>query len=183
MAGLADRFDRRFLVVSPRAPLQVGPFAFAWLRVTFTPDGPVIDADEARDAWATAGRFVDEAVGAYGADPERVFLAGFSQGGIVALGTILTEPERVTGAVCMSGRLPPEVLPLLAPDERLRGRPILIVHGRDDETLGIGFARSARAILEGLPVVLTYRELELGHTTSEESLGLVADWLAARLDS
>ena len=27
MAGLADRFDRRYLVVSPRAPIETEPYA------------------------------------------------------------------------------------------------------------------------------------------------------------
>ena len=183
MAGLAPSFDPRCIVISARAPLQVGPFAWAWLDVTFTPDGPVIDADQAREAWLGMARFVREAVAAYEADPHRVFLGGFSQGGIVALMTMLTAPELLAGAFCMSGRLPPEVLPHAAAPDRLAGKPVLIVHGWQDEVLGIAYAREARRRLADLPVDLTYRELELGHTTSEESIAAVARWLTDRLDA
>lgn len=181
MASLAEAFDPRFLILSVRSPIEVGPFAFAWFHVTFTPDGPVINGDEAREAWTRLAAFVEEAAGAYGADPERVFAAGFSQGGIVALMTMLTAPERLAGAICMSGRLPPEVLPHVVSPDRLRGRPILILHGLHDDVLGIELARRARRTLEQLPVDLTYRELELGHTTSPESLDIAAGWLRRRL--
>ena len=182
MAGLSRSFDPRFIVISARSPIQLAPFAFAWFHVTFTADGPVIDGDEAHVAWSRMTAFVDEAVAAYGADPAQVFLAGFSQGGIVALATLLTAPERIAGAVCMSGRLPPEVLPHVAAAERLRGKPVLIVHGVHDDVLGVDFARGARATLGRWPVDLVYHELDLGHTTSPASLALVAGWLTDRIE-
>jgi phospholipase/carboxylesterase len=111
MAQIAPAFDPRFVVVSVRSPLAIGPSAFAWFHVTFTAQGPVIATEEAEAGWTLLARFIDEAVVAYGADPARVFLAGFSQGGIMALATLLTAPGKVAGAVSMSGRLLPEVLP------------------------------------------------------------------------
>lgn len=183
MAALAPEMDPRFLVLSARSPLALGPNSFAWFHVTFTAQGPVIVADEAAAGWARIAAFIDEAVATYDADPARVYLGGFSQGAIMALATLLTAPERVAGAVAMSGRLLPEVLPHVASPERLRGRPVLLVHGELDDKLGIHFARSARATLSGFPVDLTYRELPIGHAVTRQSLDVVAGWLAARLDA
>lgn len=181
MAALTAWFDPRFIIVSARAPIELEPFAFAWLRVTFTPDGPVIEGDDAVDACRGAAAFVDEAVAAYGADPGRVYLAGFSQGGIVGLGTLLTAPEKVAGVVCMSGRLPPELLPHVVSPDRLRDKPVLLVHGVHDQTLSIDYARHARAFLGTLPVDLDYHEFEMAHSTTDESMAIVAGWLTARL--
>lgn len=183
MASMAGAFDPRFLVVSARSPIGLGPDAFAWFHVTFTAQGPVIDRAEAEAGWAHLARFVDEAVAAYDADPSRVYLAGFSQGGIMALATLLTAPERVAGAVVMSGRLLPEVLPHAAPDDALRGRRVLVVHGTADEKLGIGLARWAREQLEHLPLALTYRELPMGHGVTPASLAVATAWLSASLDA
>jgi len=182
MAGLAPELDARLLVVSVRSPIELGPFSFGWYPVEFAWDGPRIDAREARAGWERAGAFVDEAVAALGADPGRVFVAGFSQGGIIALALLLTSPERVAGAICMSGRLPAEVLPHVAGADRLRGKPVLIVHGTEDRTLPIDYGRAARDTLAGLPVALDYHELDLGHTTSPESVRVVSDWIARRLE-
>ena len=182
MASLAPAFDPRFLVVSARSPLTLGLDAFGWFHVTFSAQGPVINAAEAAAGWAHVARFIDEVVQAYGADAERVYVAGFSQGGIMALATLLTSPERIAGAVMMSGRLLPEVLPHTAPVASLREKPLLIVHGGTDEVLGIHFARDARKQLASLPLALTYTELPMGHQVTQESLAAASTWLTALLE-
>ena len=183
MAALASAFDPRFIVISARSPIVLGPASFAWFHVTFTNQGPVIERAEAEAGWGMLASFIDEAVGAYAADPERVFVAGFSQGGIMSLAALLTAPQRVAGAVCMSGRLLPEVLPNVAERRLLDRKPVLIVHGTRDETLGIEFARSARETLETCGLDITYREFPMGHQITLESLDEVTTWLALRLDA
>ncbi|NUS96193.1 MAG: alpha/beta hydrolase fold domain-containing protein [Gemmatimonadaceae bacterium] len=182
MAQLAPAFDPRFIVLSVRSPLVFGPNGFGWFHVTFTAQGPVIVAEEAEAGWTHLARFVDEAVAAYGADPARVFMGGFSQGGIMALATMVTAPQKLAGAISMSGRLLPEALARAATPEALRDKPLLIVHGTADEKLGIHLARWAREQLERLPVALTYRELPMGHAITSQSLGAVTTWLADALD-
>lgn len=181
MSQLAPAFDSRFVVLSVRSPLTLGANAFGWFHVSFTPSGPVIVPEEAEAGWKLLARFIDEAVAAYDADPERVFLAGFSQGGIMALATLLTAPEKIAGAVVMSGRLLPEVLPRAATPEVLRDKPLLIVHGVTDDKLGIHLARWAREQLSRFPLDLTYEELPMGHAITRESLALVTTWLEAAL--
>lgn len=183
MMQLAPSFDPRFIVLSVRSPLVLGPNAFGWFHVTFTANGPKIAADEAAAGWKQVTQFVDEAVAAFDADPARVFVAGFSQGGIMALTTMLASPQKLAGAISMSGRLLPEVLPHAAPPDALRDKPVLIVHGTADEKLGIQLARWAREQLERLPVALTYRELPMGHTITPQSLAVVTTWLSTLLDA
>src|SRR5262249_11829521 len=127
MTALADVFDPRFIVLSVRSPIELGPSAYGWFHVRFTPQGSVINREEAEAGWKHVASFSDEAVAEYGADPDRVYIAGFSQGGIMALATILTAPEKLAGVVCMSGRLLPEVLPHAAAADRVRDKPVLIV--------------------------------------------------------
>src|SRR3954463_730049 len=65
MAALAPSFDPRFIVLSVRSPIVLGPGSFAWFHVTFASQGPVIDAAEAEAGWSTLARVIDEAVVAY----------------------------------------------------------------------------------------------------------------------
>ena len=183
MASLAPAFDSRFVVISARSPIVLGPNAFAWFHVEFTPQGSVINAAEAKEGWTRLATFIDEAVGAYGADPSRVYVAGFSQGAIMALATLLTAPDRITGVAAMSGRLLPEVLPYAAPAAMLVGKPVLIVHGTLDEKLGVHYARSAREQLAKFPLTLSYRELPIGHAVTQESVSIVGTWLTDLLDA
>lgn len=181
MTQLAPAFDSRFVVISVRSPLVFGANAFGWFHVSFTATGPVIVAEEAEAGWKLLARFIDEAVAAYGADPERVYLAGFSQGGIMALATLLTAPTKVAGAVVMSGRLLPEALAHAAPPAALRDKHVLLVHGITDDKLGIHLARWAREQLSALPLDLTYNELPMGHAITPESLAVVTAWLERAL--
>ena len=182
MAALAPALDPRFLVVSVRSPLALGPDSFAWFHVRFTAQGPVIDPKEAEAGWQTLTRFIREIVAAHDGDASRVYVGGFSQGGIMSLAALLTAPDLVAGAVCMSGRLLTEVLPHAASAERLTGKPTLILHGSADNRLGIDYARKAKATLEGLGIAVTYREFPMGHEITPDSLSLTKSWLAARLD-
>lgn len=182
MAALAPAFDDRFVVVSARSPLVLGANAYGWFHVTFSSQGPVIVKEEARAGWTALADFAVEAVAAHGADPARVFVGGFSQGGIMSLAALLTAPQRFAGAVCMSGRLLPEVLPHVAPAEELGGKPVLIIHGEHDQKLGIHLARWARERLEPLPLALTYEELSMDHEITLESVETVSRWLTRQLN-
>lgn len=178
---LAPQLDERFLVLSARAPNTRGPGSYAWFDVQFTPQGPVINPEQAEASRRLLLRFIGEAVAAYGADPRRVYLMGFSQGAIMSASVALSEPEAVAGAVLMSGRILPEIRPLLATPERLRGLPILVAHGTGDTVLPIHHGRASRALLAGLPVELSYHEYAMGHEVRPESLAAIQTWLGARL--
>jgi phospholipase/carboxylesterase len=181
MAALAGAFDPRFIVISARSPIELGQYAYGWFHSRFTPQGPQIDAGEAEVAWKHVAGFIDELIAEYDVDPARVFIAGFSQGGIMALATLLTAPEKLAGVVCMSGRLLPEVLPHAVTAERLRDKPVLIVHGTRDERLGLDYGHGARDTLGQFPLKIDYREFDMPHTTTDESVAFVSDWLTARL--
>ncbi len=182
MFSLARSFDPRFVVVAARSPITLGPDSYGWFRVQFTDRGPVIDGEQAKAGWELLQRFIDEAVAAYDADPARVYVGGFSQGGIMSINAMLTVPEKIAAAVDMSGRLLPEVLPFVADAARLRGKPLLIVHGTADQVLGIEYGRTARAELEAFGLAVSYQEFPIAHTITRESLDVVTAWLTARLD-
>jgi phospholipase/carboxylesterase len=180
--GLAPFLDERFLIISVRAPNTLGPGSYAWFEVDFTAQGPVINPEQAEISRETLITFLNEAITAYGADPERVYLMGFSQGAIMSASVALTQPELVAGVVMMSGRILPEIQPLIAPKEELAGLPFIVVHGTADTVLPITYGRASRELLSSLPVELTYHEYPMGHEVSQESLNAVTTWLSEQLN-
>jgi phospholipase/carboxylesterase len=179
--SLAPSLDKRFLIISVRAPNILGPNSYAWFEVSFTPQGPVINPAQAEASRKAMIVFLNEAVAAYGADPKQVYLMGFSQGAIMSASVALTRPDLVVGVVLMSGRILPEVQPLIAVPDKLEGFPFLVVHGIADRVLPISYGRASRQLLSSLPVKLTYHEYRMGHEVSLESLADVATWLSASL--
>lgn len=179
--GLAPYVDERFLVISARAPVRIGMGMHAWFRLGFTNEGILIDPAEVEEARAILRRFLDELIAAYPIDINAIYPMGFSQGAMMGLDLALREPERVAGVVAMSGRIMPSSLETIAEADRLIGLPVFVAHGTEDSILPISHGRDTRERLGKLPVSLTYREYEMGHTISEDSLRDVADWLKMQL--
>jgi phospholipase/carboxylesterase len=181
LMGLEPYLDRRLLIVSARAPNLYGWDGYAWFEIEWLPNGMAINRAQAEQSRDLIIRFIGEAVVAYGADPARVYLMGFSQGAMMSGWVALTQPELVAGAALMSGRIPEEVRAQVAAPERLAGKPFLVVHGTYDQVLPIEFGRASRDLLQQLPVELTYREYPMAHEVSAQSLTDVVAWLSARL--
>ena len=179
---LRSYLDERFLILSLRAPLELGPDQYAWYHVNFRPEAIDRDAEDFERSRLLLAQFIVEAVPAYGADPRRVYLMGFSQGAIMSVATLLTRPELLAGAVIMSGALPDAVLPTGAVGENLQDLPVLVVHGVNDDVLPIADGRALRRHLAQLPVRLDYREYPMRHQISTESLDDVCGWLVDRLN-
>lgn len=178
LLDLAGEFDPRFLVVSVRAPHAWGP-GFAWFSIDFDAGGMRMDLGQAATSRDALGRFVGECAEAYGCDPSRVYLAGFSQGAMMAAAVALALPARAAGVVMMSGGLPPQ--PARAADGSAAG-DFLVVHGTFDPVLPVAAGRAARDALAALGARVSYREYPMAHQISQASLTDVAMWLTERLD-
>ncbi len=183
LVGLAPYLDPRFQIVSVRAPHTLVSDGYAWFELGWTVANDItVNFQQAEQSRALLLGFLAELLAAYGGDPARVYLLGFSQGAIMSASVALTEPELIAGTVLMSGRILEEIRPQIAPVERLTGKPFLVVHGTADTVLPIRNGRASRVILATLPVELTYQEYAMGHEISAQSLADVTAWLTARLD-
>jgi phospholipase/carboxylesterase len=181
MAGLADRFDGRYLVVSPRAPIETEPYAYQWFPEEFTAEGPRVTATDLERAAGLLRSFIAESVVALGADPSRVHVAGFSQGGTLALATVLADPDPIAGVVSMSGWLPQAAVDRARPETQLQEKPVLIIHGRRDDTIDPRLGRAAQEALGALGVAVELREPDAGHTTTPEMIDDASAWLTRLL--
>jgi phospholipase/carboxylesterase len=181
LVDLARRLDPRLAVILVRGPLTFAPGRFGWFQVSFTPDGPVIDAAQAERSRASLQALIAALPASADIDPRRIWIAGFSQGGIMSASVALTAPDSVAGFGVLSGRILPEVLPLVKDDAALRRLQAFVSHGVDDQTLGLHFAHEARAVLERLGVPLTYREYAAGHALDGKMVADFQRWLASQV--
>ena len=181
MMALADYIDDRFLVASIRAPIELGPDSFGWYILRGEPGRFRHDDAEALAALNIVVHAIEELLALYHADPKRVILMGFSQGAIISLGVALDRPDKIAGAVLMSGLLLPLFGKNAGPDRELKGLPILAVHGTWDQMIPVENGRGVRDFLETKPVDLTYREFPMGHEVSRESLLEIESWLLRRI--
>jgi phospholipase/carboxylesterase len=176
---LARRFDPKQVVILARGPLVLGPQQFAWFQVNFTANGPAINPVQAEQARVKLIAFIGQLAALHGVDPARIVIAGFSQGGIMSASVALTRPGKLAGFGIWSGRVLPEILPMVVVDPRLAQLPAFVSHGVQDQVLGIHFARNTKQVLDGFGVPLRYHEYEGGHILSGAMLGDFTAWLNA----
>lgn len=181
--ALRARLDGRFLVVSARAPFEYEPMGYAWYDIDYRARPPTMQPAQAEESREALARFVAELCDGGGADPARIFVMGFSQGAVMALGLAVTHPELVAGVVAHSGRLLPQFLSRAAPPDALAALHALVLHGTEDDVVPVERGREARDLLAPLlDGRLEYREYPLAHGISERSLADAAAWLSGRLD-
>jgi phospholipase/carboxylesterase len=116
-----------------------------------------------------------------GVEARRVVLAGFSQGGAIALQTGLRHPERLAGIMALSTWLP---LAGTLEAERHpinRDLPVFMAHGTHDEMIPLGRAAQSRARLEALGYAPEWHEYPMGHSVCPEEVAAIAAWLARLL--
>src|SRR5258708_31193047 len=83
-----------------------------------------------------------------GTKAERLALAGFSQGGAIALHTGLRHPERIAGIMALSTYVPVGEKLSVEASTANRRVPIFIAHRADDPVIPLGPAEPAPALLE-----------------------------------
>lgn len=178
MFGLADWVPKRYHVLSLRAPNTMGPGSYAWFTFQVARDGHrVIDEAQESASRTLVAQSVADAARQLAVPAERVVVGGFSQGGIMALTLLLTEPALLTAAMAMHSRLLPEVLPVLAPNESLRGKRLWVSHGTQDEVIPLSHAHDIRdRVIQG-PIDLTYHEFPGFHEIRPAELSAAMTWL------
>ena len=177
---LAHMLDPRLQVASLRAPHDY-VVGHSWFPIDFRPGGEVVpDVPAARASLARLVRWLEAAPSRLGTDPARTFLLGFSQGAMMSLGALLTEPDRLAGVVALSGRFAPSLFEATAAPEAIARVPVLAAHGLHDDVLPVAHGRGVRDALATRVTDFTYQEFPIGHEISPDELDLVARWLAAR---
>lgn len=115
-----------------------------------------------------------------GVPSARIILAGFSQGGAVALTTALTWPERLAGVIGLSTYIPlPDLLDTRA-TEANRGLPVFAAHGEDDDIVAPELGRAARDWLLANGHAVDWREYPLPHSVSFHEIRDIGGWLRER---
>ncbi|RGE42335.1 phospholipase [Comamonas testosteroni] len=176
--GLAPFVPPQFHVLSLRAPFAMGQGAFAWFQFTVDADGTRhINVPQEQQARALVEQAVTQAAQQLGIPAERVIVGGFSQGGIMSLSQLLTQPQTVRGALVWHSRLLPEIASLHAPAQAFAGKSAWVSHGTYDNVIPLTSAHAIRDKLGALPLHLTYHEYPGAHEIRPEELKASMQWL------
>jgi phospholipase/carboxylesterase len=152
----------------------------AWYDITALTPAARDDAVGLEESVARIGALI-AAERALGIAASRIVLAGFSQGGAVALHAGLTAAERLAGIVALSTYLPRAATLLARQSAAGAGLPVLMCHGSSDAVVDLSMGAAARDALTAAGHPVEWRVYPMAHEVSAREIVDVAHWLAARL--
>jgi phospholipase/carboxylesterase len=166
--------------VFPHAPVQPvtingGMRMRAWYDIS---DGAIRREDE---SGVRASQALIEALIARekerGTKAGRLVLAGFSQGGAIALQTGLRHAERIAGIMALSTYLPVADKFAAEASAANRDAPIFMAHGSYDPVIPLARAEQSRGLLQSLGYSVQWREYPMPHSVCPEEVADIGAWL------
>ncbi len=178
-ASLALRF------VFPHAPVRPvtingGMAMRAWYDIFSLDRGGPVDEAGIRESGEIANRLIEREC-ERGVAAERIVLAGFSQGGAIALHAALRYPEKLAGLMALSTYLPitssfdAEVVN--NPTAVNTDIPIFMAHGTFDPVLPMQMGSDSRDLLSDRGFAVEWRDYPMAHAVCAEEIGHIRDWL------
>jgi phospholipase/carboxylesterase len=181
-APLAEMIELPFAVryVFPHAPMMPvsingGYVMRAWYDIS---DAAIRREDEAgvRASQASIERLLAREK-ARGSAASRIVLAGFSQGGAIALQAGLRHAERLAGIMALSTYVP--LADKLAEEAGRANRavPIFMAHGTDDPMIALERAEASRDLLQQLGYAVEWNEYRMPHSVAPQEIADIGAWL------
>ena len=164
---------RRPITINQRLPMR------AWFDILTIERGGPEDVAAIRDS-ALAVEALIERERAAGFSARQIVLAGFSQGGALALHTGIRFEETLAGILALSAFV---VMPQTLAAERHTANaatPIFMAHGLEDPIIEIGFAESSLEVLRAHGYTPEWHTYTMAHAVCAAEIEDVSAWLAAR---
>jgi phospholipase/carboxylesterase len=172
--------------VFPHAPLQPvtingGYVMRAWYDIGYQDLALKEDERGVHESQHAVEELIAREIGR-GIRAERIVLAGFSQGGAIALQCGLRYPKRLAGIIALSTYLP---LPHTVEKERSlanREVPVLMAHGIEDPIVPLKLAQASGSKLLTLGYPVEWHEYQMPHSVCAEEIEVVGRWLRSKVD-
>lgn len=131
-----------------------------------------------RESERLVHQFIEQQI-ASGLSSNRIVIAGFSQGGAIALHTALRYPQQLAGVIALSTYLPLRDTLTRERASANQATSILICHGTQDPIVPLALGEMTRDSLAGLGYAVTWKSYPMPHSVCAEEVTDIARWLSA----
>lgn len=167
---------------APQRPVTIngGYIMRAWYDV-YAPD---LAARQDEEGIRTSAALIEELIAVEknrGIATHRIMLAGFSQGGAIALHTGLRHEDALGGIIALSTYLP---LHQMAKKERSQAgmqTSIFMAHGTSDNAIPLHAGHASASFLEDLGYPVELHEYPMPHSVCNEEIADIRAFIATRL--
>jgi phospholipase/carboxylesterase len=152
----------------------------AWYDITGLGPDRKEDGDGIRESASVVNDYIEQQ-NARGVANERIVIAGFSQGGAIALQAALRYPKRLGGVMALSTYLPLNDTVAAEAAPANKDVPILMCHGLRDPMVPATLGKASRDLLMGLGYKVEWQSYPMEHQVCMEEVLDISKWLQARL--
>lgn len=176
--GLLEQGVRFVFPQAPVRPVTIngGLPMRAWYDVRSPEFGTQEDAAGIQASSQAITALLNDEV-ARGVPPRRLVLAGFSQGGAIALHTGLRLEWRLAGIIALSAYLPLVAAAKQAFNPDNAGLPVFRGHGTHDPVIPIALGHQSNIELTALGLALQTHDYPMEHSVSLDEMVHIRDWL------
>ena len=117
---------------------------------------------------------------ARGIPASRTFLAGFSQGGAIALAAGLRRATPLAGVIALSTYLPLGPRTVESLGQAATAQPVFIAHGSADPVVPFAAGERSAALLRQHDIAVDWHAYPMAHQVCAEEIADLGDWMDAR---
>lgn len=168
---------------APKRPVTLnGGFVMrAWYDIASDKIDAQQDAAGIRASQADIEALIAQEV-SRGIPPQHIFLAGFSQGGAVALHTALRQTVPLAGVLALSTYLPLSESVQAEATAASRNTPVFMAHGRDDTVVPCSLGAASKTLLLAQCYTVSWHEYAMQHSVNESELRDIEAWIKNRME-
>ena len=171
--------------VFPHAPVRAVKYANnekmrAWFNFASLDWGSKEDEEGIRQSEKMIAQLVSQEVDRK-IPCEKIVLAGFSQGGAMALQCGLRYPKQLSGILVLSAWLPLRHTVLLERSIANQATPILMLHGTADPVIPLNWAVESGDYLKKIGHSVAISSYPMQHTVCPQEVIAIGLWLRERL--
>lgn len=165
--------------VFPNAPVRAitingGAQMRGWYDID--PAAPLAGGEDIAASASAVASLIDRQLEA-GMQPGQIVLAGFSQGGVIALQLGLSYPHKLRGIMALSTYLHDHEHIAERLDFANVDTPIFMAHGLSDPMIPITRAITSRETLLSYNYAVEWHEYAMGHQVCPQEIADIAQWL------
>lgn len=177
--NLASHLPLRFIF--PHAPMRPvtlnnGYVMRAWYDINSLTGDHRVDQEGIKESIKWIEELI-KAENARGIPTDKIILAGFSQGAVIALTTGLGYPDTLGGILALSGYLPQAENVLSNASAANQSIPIFLAHGTDDDVVPYLMGQQIYNLLHERHYSVSWHKYMMSHSVCKEEIDDISQWL------